>query len=42
MKQQKTEVNMMNTRLNVKSRKRIAGLLAFLIAAFIVGGVIGA
>ena len=33
---------MMNTRLNVKSRKRIAGLLAFLIAAFIVGGVIGA
>ena len=32
---------MMNTRLNVKSRKRIAGLLVFLIAALIVGGVIG-
>ena len=32
---------MMNTRLNVKSRKRIAGLLAFLIIALIVGGMIG-
>ena len=32
---------MMNTKLNVKSRKRIAGLLVFLIAALIVGGVIG-
>ena len=32
---------MMSTRLNVKSRKRIAGLLAFLIIALIVGGMIG-